>query len=97
MWIRSQDRTRLLDCKYLAYNFFKEEKTIEIVEWIDRNTSIRLAVYKTKERALEVLDEMQKNINGYWLQEFSNLDNPNDIWYEKRGIEKSNVYEMPKE
>ena len=54
LWIRSQDRT-----------FLRKVNTIGIVEgrdfWsIDENLTISFGKYKTKERALEVLDEIQK-------------------------------------
>lgn len=53
LWIRSQDRT-----------FLRKVNTIGIVEgrdfWsIDENLTVSFGQYKTKERALEVLDEIQ--------------------------------------
>ena len=53
LWIRSQDRTIL-----------RKVDTIGIVEgrdfWsIDENLTVSFGKYKTKERALEVLDEIQ--------------------------------------
>lgn len=56
LWIRSQDRT-----------FLRKVNTIGIVEgrdfWsIDENLTVSFGKYKTKERALEVLDEIQERI-----------------------------------
>lgn len=53
LWIRSQDRT-----------FLRKVNTIGIVEgrdfWsIDENLTVSFGKYKTKERALEVLTEIQ--------------------------------------
>ena len=53
LWIRSQDKT-----------FLRKVNTIGIVEgrdfWsIDENLTVSFGKYKTKERALEVLDEIQ--------------------------------------
>lgn len=58
LWIRSQDRTIL-----------KKVNTIGIVEdrdfWsIDENLMVSFGKYKTKERALEVLDEIQDELIG---------------------------------
>lgn len=57
LWIRSQDRTIL-----------RKVDTIGIVEgrdfWsIDENLTVSFGKYKTKERALEVLNEIQNKIN----------------------------------
>ena len=56
LWIRSQDRT-----------FLRKVNTIGIVEgrdfWsISENLTIDFGTYKSKERALEVLDMIQKYI-----------------------------------
>ena len=75
LWIRSQDKT-----------FLRKPDTIGIVKdrgfWsIGGNLTVDFGSYKTKERALEVLDEIQchlVNIN----------DNRDSYFY---------VYEMPKE
>lgn len=53
LWIRSQDRT-----------FLRKVNTIGIVEgrdfWsIDENLTVSFGKYKTEERAIEILDEIQ--------------------------------------
>lgn len=69
LWIRSQDKERLVKVEYLEYFYKKvhyanEEKPREehhnIGTYISNEQFIILGEYKTKERALEVLDEIQK-------------------------------------
>ena len=75
LWVRSQDRLRLFKILYIEYGEWNEEHRIYV-------NSEKFAIYKTKERALEVLDEIQKYIcpNG-----LINL------------YDGTRVYEMPKE
>ena len=76
LWIRSQDKTTL-----------EKVSTIQLCENPDRswffNTDLGLILgkYKSKERALEVLDEIQNEISK------KNLGYPN----------YTGIYEMPKE
>lgn len=61
LWIRSQDRT-----------FLRKVNTIGIVEgrdfWsIDENLTVSFGKYKTKERALEVLDEIQDLLQNAYV------------------------------
>ena len=61
LWIRSQDRT-----------FLRKVNTIGIVEgrdfWsIDENLTISFGKYKTKERALEVLDEIEDLLQNAYV------------------------------
>lgn len=81
LWIRSQDRT-----------FLRKVNTIGIVEgrnfWsIDENLTVSFGKYKTKERALEVLDEIQERIKH--INKFSLVNED----YECDDC----VYEMPEE
>ena len=99
LWIRSQDKEILVKVEYLEYFYKKvhyanEEKPREehhnIGTYIGNEQFIILGEYKTKERALEVLDEIQKKINLINLgHDFGSpmvdLKNP------------SYIYEMPKE
>ena len=62
LWIRSQDRT-----------FLRKVNTIGIVEgrdfWsIDENLTVSFGKYKTKERALEVLDEIQDLLQNAYIE-----------------------------
>ena len=61
LWIRSQDKT-----------FLRKVNTIGIVEgrdfWsIDENITISFGKYKTKERVLEVLDEIQDLLQNAYV------------------------------
>jgi len=102
LWIRSQDKT-----------FLKKVNTIGIVEgedfwFISENITTDFGKYKTRERALEVLDEIQKLIDPVLV--FKNCECDNDtlkaikeigacIVNDNSHIEQiqSCVYEMPKD
>ena len=58
LWIRSQDKTRLVKVCSLEYGEYNEIHYINgyCVNEVD---NYDLGIYKTKERALEVLDEIQ--------------------------------------
>ena len=79
LWIRSQDKRILqkVDNIFLDANY--ENKRISTYD----GDNVELGTYKTKERALEVLDKIQNKINA-----ISNMDDINFI---------NVVYEMPKE
>lgn len=60
LWIRSQDKEKLMlidYVKYIGYFYDEEEQEHCIGTYM-----FVLGTYKTKERALEVLDEIQKYI-----------------------------------
>ena len=109
LWIRSQDKEDLVECKniglaYLGkYGFVDkigdiERKKFYICEFTD-TTHTTLGKYETKERALEVLDEIQNTILGIISSE--DIEEQNVKKY--TGISTlSNIthcllYEMPKE
>ena len=86
LWIRSQNKDRIV--KLNAVMVTSCQELVAIHCYIDKDTSIWLGNYKSKERALEVLDEIQEYI--------VNLDKA--VIYSQTTIEDySNVYEMPKE
>jgi hypothetical protein len=60
MWIRTQDKSGLYECNRV------EVFGLEIIlsNSFDIDTYIVLAAYPTKERCLEVLDEIQELINA---------------------------------
>ena len=85
LWIRSQDREKLVKINDIALTTDSEDmKTIrgyKIVGYFDKNTEYEeLGFYTNKKRALEVLDEIQEKIRM--------IQNPKDAYY--------CVYEMPK-
>ena len=93
LWIESQNKNNLIKVK----NIYMEEIPDNYDSWVG-NTYSRpyvitsndgnLGFYATKERALEVLDEIKNIINStMFYQEVDGIKN----------IGKSVVYEMPKE
>ena len=86
LWIRSQDRTIL-----------RKVDTIGIVEgrdfWsIDENLTVSFGKYKTKERALEVLDEIQ---NIFSLKIENKSYEETDLILKAKMLDS--CYQMPKE
>lgn len=95
LWIRSQDK----------YTLMKIEE-IQICENPDgswfMNAGIVLGKYKTKEKALEVLDEIQSILNLKNMYKYDRelvLKSWENVDKEKVKIvrEQMSVYEMPKE
>lgn len=69
LWIRSQDRKRLVKCEQIIIIEFTNKTECEIFS----NTEVKLGTYKNIERAIEVLDDIKdwmlkgaliKKING---------------------------------
>jgi hypothetical protein len=84
LWIRSQDKTNLI----LAKDIVVRAGNIKVYK--DTELCTTVAMYKTKERALEVLDEIQKMLDGRWIKEkmpSASMQNIFPIMF----------YEMPKE
>ena len=88
LWIRSQDKERLMKINSLNYVEYNDNYVINGYG-TNECDNYDLGLYKTKERALEVLDEIQTQIVILNYQ------------YIHRGehfiATESNVYEMPKE
>lgn len=85
LWIRTQDKTTLIR-SYEIY--IVEQHNMYLIR--AKRTSHVLGAYRTFERALEVLDEIQRLIED--LQYISYA-----IENEKFSGYRPNVYEMPKE
>jgi len=82
LWIRSQDRDELIKADNIYITTCNEG-------WAIRS-GIALGKYRTQERALEVLDEIEKLLKGNIL---SHHINKFDIY----NGENIKIYEMPKE
>ena len=108
LWIRSQDKTRLSkvhDIKYVEKESdFNDYENVIRIYCGDFN--IRAGAYKTKERALEVLDEIQKLIKPTFKINYEYDDSQPIIdgeWLKSLKAESKieelscYVYEMPKE
>lgn len=89
LWIRSQDKEKLCEIKYIRYMNMSENYEEDIHSLWNDSLGI-LGTYATKERALEVLDEIQRLIED--LQYISYA-----IENEKFSGYRPNVYQMPKE
>lgn len=83
LWIRSQDRTTLIR-SYEIY--ISEQQNTYLIR--AKRTSHILGVYNTFERALEVLNEIQKILTSSWIV--------NGLG-EYKSQANTTVYEMPKE
>lgn len=92
LWIRSQDREAML-CVH-AVAIAKDKVNSILGCGIDRNMKLELGTYKSKERALEVLNEIQKIIG--WLQQDMKYVTIGDCKNLKGNFDNY-VYEMPKE
>ena len=85
LWILSQDKHSM--CKA---TFLKIGRNC-ISEWCVFDNDNELGGYATKERALEVLGEIQKLLIGNVLA-FKNFDAPNDDYLKSAGIDNALVY-----
>ena len=95
MWIRTQDRETLYNCDYFdvldnAIYGGRNETNIDL-----------LATYATQDRAIEVLDEIQENIETRKIADalmLRMLDTDLSFVEHKSELKKlACVYEMPKE
>lgn len=95
LWIRSQDKEKLLKCdditiKNRRYDTMDEYgnrcinyKGYEIVGYFDKNTEYEtLGTYETKERVLEVLDEIQEILKPKTIIKF----NEKEVYDEKENM-----------
>lgn len=89
LWIRSQDRTVFTKCKHISVE--------EIVTVNKKSTKWCVVInfgcvgeYGTKERCLEIIDEIQRKLSVSTTLEF---DKGNNIKYRQNNV----IYNMPKE
>lgn len=97
LWVRSQDKTKLVKVNQLEYDYtkIKEEERHKIITVLNNDCFV-LGIYKTKERAFEVLDEIQE----FLTFDEDHYEGLNKVSYQQCNMYKSNVlmsYEMPKE
>lgn len=62
LWVRSQDKKRLIIVTNLYIPISRTEEDFSIYTF---DTDVMLGTYKTEERALEVLDEIQNFMRDY--------------------------------
>lgn len=111
LWIRSQDKEKLVKCNDIAIKSFlyneipEDEWCHSIVGYFDKEAEYEiLGSYKTKERALEVLDEIENTI---YINKLFNADInafqkalENEGYTEKEisnALRTISIYQMPKE
>ena len=88
LWIRSQDKMSLIKVNKVCFERnIDDEPTIYGYENYENYE--RLGIYKTKERALEVLDDIHNVLKG----NVENHINKFDLYRDNNVI----VYEMPKD
>ncbi|WP_289147209.1 hypothetical protein [uncultured Megamonas sp.] len=90
MWIRIRNKEALV----YANNFYIRANEVEEkygISYFDGDSFVNLGFYKSKERAIEVLDEIQNKIEGKRVL----IDAYGDIKIKKKDNNK--VYQMPEE
>ena len=102
LWVRSQDKERLVKVDKIELYENKDKtddeyKKCAIYEYTDNERQYLLGIYKSKERALEVLDEIQKRIEVpkyNMTEEYEKID-----LFLKATIlnQMTKIYEMPKD
>ena len=108
LWIRSQDRENIIQTNKVGY--LENSLGEEILNYVITANDIWVGGYATKERALEVLDEIQNILKPRIITKFINglkYDENKEITttympyeaYEKTDIQEltTYIYEMPKE
>ena len=113
LWIRSQDKKNLVKIRQISINYQNNKQIIanympELYENSGGYYEL-LGTYKTKERAIEILDEIQNILKPKYILDSSSIKPNGDYWVEN-GIVMQNysansrieelstcVYEMPKD
>lgn len=107
LWIRSTAKTNLLQVRFLTImdgkTFYKKDewefKGYTICNCTEQGNYEILGTYKTKERALEVLDEIQTILRGKYATSFDYKVSLNGFKKEEveQMLEQMAVYEMPED
>lgn len=109
LWIRSQNKEKLCKIENIKYMDTSDDFENDTHSLLNDNNGI-LGIYKTKQRSLEVLDEITNLIKPKYLIRMDNhgpvndfLNNENNSYVSAEGVGMvSNInqtlyYEMPKE
>lgn len=83
LWIRTQDKETIMKVNRLDYALSAGEHQIRADGF-----KIYLATYKTKERALEILDDISSKIKNQFIVTVSGLWKPEDVKLMKNQLEK---------
>ena len=99
MWIRTQNKEDLIKCQKIS--IIGPGKDVYLLVELTNDNYIELGVYKSKERALEVLDEIQAYLENNYLAISDMPQHNNNPWidYCPRYITRTTktVYQMPEE
>ena len=87
LWVRSQNKEELKKCEQLYYYFRNGHHYI--TRYYDEDI---IGSYKTKERCLEILDEIQRTIAKVLVNKNNELSGKYNL-----EVIDSAIYEMPKE
>ena len=94
MWIRSQDRCRLMEVKLVNhwngsahYDMGKRGHWVTCSQYEEIDEDVYLGKYATKERVIEIIDDIQLRIKNIEIAKLGGL-NPYDVTF---------VYQMPLE
>ena len=99
MWIRTQNKEDLIKCQKIS--IIGPGKDVYLLVELTNDNYIELGIYKSKERAIEVLDEIQAYLENNYLSINDMPQHNNNPWidYCPRYITRTTktVYQMPKE
>lgn len=87
LWVRSQDKRILQKVNNIFLDANYENKRVSTYD----GDNVELGTYETKERALEVLDEIQEKIKAGFVYDSRTSYNMNQT------IFRNEIYQMPKE
>lgn len=91
LWVRSQDKENLIPIKNPICVYDNKIVYKESASYI-----MTLAEYKTEERALEVLDEIQNKIKEMYILENCELQK-NSCYEQSLAMTDFNIHQMPEE
>lgn len=94
LWIRSQDKEKLLVVGELELDCYNANKKDY---WTVNNYGSALGTYKTKERALEVLDDIQACKDALTMFESFSQKERKELAKELLNKKESFTYVMPQE
>ena len=90
MWIRSQDKTRLIKPDYIIVN-----ETDILATTYHEEFFVTIGTYSSQEKALKVLDMIQSAINGKKTETFTYFHKDMQIIHNSYDSPKNPVFQMP--
>ena len=96
LWVRSQDKKRLISVTNLYIPISRNGEDFSIYTF---DTDVELGIYKTEERALEVLDEIEDEMRRS-KKLYDECNGYTDYFEPETGLYKNDnllIFQMPKE